>query len=157
MWAHSLKGNHPEAWEQIAEVTINAMATGGVFQNLTPGRTLIVVDPSQKMDHSYWYAHHLARRLNAQHLPFFFVKNSEQKQKELNRFHRYGRELQYRLANKDQIHLLHGEFTTTWLFVDDVITSGATATSLYTLLGCPRHFIALSWLRREATSSMISI
>lgn len=156
-WIHHLKGNQPSLWLDLATYTLEAMTTHGVFQKIPANSKIFLIDPSQTQDHSYWFAHHLSRLMNAEHLPYFFVKNSRQKQKELSRKARIHASLGYHLAQEELLHSLQNDLSASWLFIDDVITTGSTARTAFHLLNHPKSFMAISWMRRCQQSSMIPI
>ena len=156
-WARQLKGNQSRAWSLLAQQTAEAMIQHRILQKIPSGATLVVVDPSSKPDHSYWYAHHLARLLHAEHLAFSFVKNSEQELKNLGGQERLLCLNHYRLQKTDLIKYHLNQPHVFWLFIDDIMTTGATAKSVFQLLNHPQSFLALSWMSRDKGLSTISI
>lgn len=152
-WARSFKGNQPDLWENAAIATASSFLCRQPLYLPRNSRQIYVIDPAQKQDHSFWYAHHLARILSAQHLPLFFVKNSATPpQKELGLTARRTQKQQYMIRDERGWAETQEKRDILWLFVDDVVTSGATWQACYQLLARPPAFCIISWLKRGTTS-----
>jgi predicted amidophosphoribosyltransferase len=153
-WAMSFKGNRSALWQKAAILTASHFLSASRLSHQTRPNQIYIVDPSQKQDHSFWYAHHLSQVLSAQHLPFFFVKNSPPiPQKELSLLARKTLSQNYAIRDTHSWAELRQDKNIIWLFVDDVVTSGATWESCYQLLTKPASFYVISWLKRERLGS----
>lgn len=148
-WARHFKGNHPQKWRSLAEITAEALCTQGQFKKIGRGFSLVIVDPSQEKDHSFWYAHHLAEILSWEHLPFFFLKSAEGQQKHLGRLMRQRSSSKYEIRDPELWIKRKAQPNTHWLFVDDIVTTGATSQVAYHLLQRPQSFLVVSWLKRH--------
>jgi predicted amidophosphoribosyltransferase len=148
-WARHFKGNLPQKWRSLAEMTAEALCTQGQFKKIGMGSSLVIVDPSQKKDHSYWYAHHLAEMLSAQHLPFFFLASAEDQQKNLGPLMRQISSSNYEIRDPEVWIRHRTQPKTHWLFVDDIVTTGATSQGAFHLLQRPQSFLVVSWLKRH--------
>lgn len=149
LWAKHMKGNQSKLWKHAAHCTVSQFLAQPYFSKTCQNQKIIVIDPSQKPDHSYWFAFHFSAAISAQHLPYVLVKNSQASQKFLNRHQRQLVIQQYSLKNTDEIKQHLQDPTVLWIFIDDIVTTGATWKSAYQLLGKPSSFLVISWLQRS--------
>lgn len=122
----SLKGPHSKyAFRKLA---------GEVLRRTSFKDKIVLVPPSkrEKFDHAWSFGEALAKMSGAELLSPFLIENVEIEQKHLNKMERSA--LTYSLSQK-----VRGD---SFVFVDDLITTGGTARAAWVALGKPKRFSA---------------
>jgi predicted amidophosphoribosyltransferase len=125
-----LKGPHSKyAFKKLA---------GEVLRRASFKDKILIVPPSkrEKFDHAWNFGEALGEFSGAELLSPFLIQNEELEQKRLNKMERST--LTFALSKQVKWRAKHGGF----VFVDDLITTGATARAAWNALGRPTRFSA---------------
>ncbi|MCB0384862.1 MAG: hypothetical protein KDD43_05670, partial [Bdellovibrionales bacterium] len=132
----------PALWDQLASaLSAQALAPEG-----SDSKWVIVPCPPRKpgtMDHAVRLAHQLGLKLGLPVIHSLVRKDSGKKQRSLGRLERQIRSEQSLFSTVDERNIYRDV-----LFVDDVVTTGATAQAAWVCLGRPRRFQVWALARR---------
>ena len=90
-----------------------------------------------KYDHAYEWAVALSNKFGGEVAPLFYNK-AGQRQKRKSKKERDALRIVCSPSSLRYIETQYGDRT--WVFVDDIVASGATARAAYLALNCPRNF-----------------
>lgn len=155
-WARSLKGyRQGMTWSLYAQDFTEAQGQELLDDSLiqSEGRMILLISPSVFVDHAFLWTKALAQELGSRALFFPWLEKNHngnavphKKQKQLTLQERSSKKLE--LRPEFQSYILENSRKYSWIFVDDIWTTGATAEAVYEALGHPPHYQALVFFRR---------
>lgn len=138
------KGRNRAAWGPYAKEFVRRF----LLVNRIEGKKVVFVPaPSRsisELDHAYWLAHALHQELGG-HIWRGLRRDSDRHQRESDRGERAL--LRFSLIeNSTWPQTIESQ--TLWIFVDDIVTTGATARAVHNTLGRPENFMVWALARR---------
>ncbi len=146
-WARVLKGTRQKsAWTFYAADL--AMRWGNsLLSSLESGPPIMVVTPSLKHDHAYFFGKMFSQEIGCGFLSLpWEEKVSVADQKTKSRQQR--KELRLTLRSEKEKFIKEQKDQLNWVFIDDIWTTGTTAEAVYDALGKPRSYRVLTLFRR---------
>lgn len=142
---HTLKGQYSgQQWSNYAYLMVER------FRHMFPkGKKIVVTYPPSKSgrkDHAYYLAESVAKIMGAElfgSLQRVQKKTQDQKKKNVHQ----RREVEFRVPEKNSVCISERD-DDIWLFVDDVLTTGATNQAVKKALGNPKYMYTWVLARR---------
>ena len=131
----SLKGKYSRRyWARLAAEFVQKRLS--LEMQNRPIKIVPAPSSSGKKDHAFWWGETLARELKADFVPCL-QKATKRSQRGQSRQQRSKLRISVDEKYSDQID---SSSEALWVFVDDILTTGATAHAAYEALGSPPHF-----------------